>query len=395
MVISLLARRLAREEARATRSSARATLIALVVCAAVASAARESGSSERARVLQREIERLEGELGELGTRESGVLGELGQIEAEIRLRRAQVEQAEIALDETAAAIEQRTAKLEALAREQARRASYLSFRLREIYKDGPYQALRRVLGGADDPLAAQRYAAHLSSRDARVLAEHREAAAETEREREAFAAKQTELGRAREEAERLARALAARRDARERVLESIRDDRATRTGAIEELEGAAEALDRLADSLAATGEGAPKLDVRKFRGLLDWPAAGRVSEGFGTRQHPRFHTKVPHPGLDIDAPDGADIRSVFDGVVVFASWMRGYGLTAIVDHGQGLLSIYAHASVLLVEPGTPIARGESLGKVGDSGSLRGPFLYLELREQGSPVDPLHWLRPRG
>jgi len=346
------------------------------------------------RALQQEIERLEGELGELGARESGVLGELGRIEAEIRLRRAQVERAELALEQTASAIEERTERLATIEREQARRAGYLSFRLREIYKAGPYGALRRVLAGGDDPFAGQRYAAHLSARDGRVLAEHRAAAAETAREREALTARQAELGRAREEAAGLADALAARRAARERVLVSIRDDRATRTGAIEELEIAAEALDRLADSLAGSAAEAPRLDVRKFRGLLDWPAGGRVSAGFGTRQHPRFHTKVPHPGLDIDAADGADIRSVFDGVVVFASWMRGYGLTAIVDHGQGLLSIYAHASVLIVEPGTQDARGESLGKVGDSGSLRGPFLYLELREQGSPVDPLEWLRPR-
>ena len=365
----------------------------LFVCVA-ASASAPDGSSDRMRALQQEIERLEVELGEIGARESGVLGELGQIEAEIRLRRAQAERAELALDETVAAIEERTQRLAELEREQERRAGYLSFRLREIYKDGPYQALRRILAGGGDPLAARRYAAHLSARDARVLAEHREAAAQTREEREALTARQAELGRAREEAERVAGALAARRVARERLLDSIRDDRATRTGAIEELETAAGELDRLATALPGTGAAVMRLDVGKFRGLLDWPADGRVSAWFGTREHPRFRTKVPHPGLDIDAPDGSDIRSVFDGVVVFASWMRGYGLTAIVDHGQGLLSIYAHASVLLVEPGTQVVRGESLGKVGDSGSLRGPFLYLELREQGSPVDPLEWLRPR-
>jgi len=323
-----------------------------------------------------------------------VLGELERIEGEIRLRRAQAERAQLALAETNAAIEERTERLAALAREQAQRSRYLSFRLREIYKDGPYQALERALSGGEDYLSARRYAAQLSARDGTVLEAYREAVEQVGQERQALAARQEELGRAREEAERAARQLASRHAARERVLDSIRDDRTSRAGALEELEAAADALDRLATSLAGAGAEVPSLDVRKFRGLLDWPAEGSVSADFGTRLHPRFRTKVPHPGLDIDAREGADIRSVFDGVVVFASWMRGYGLTAIVDHGQGLLSVYAHASVLLVEPGASVLRGESLGKVGDSGSLRGPFLYLELREDGSPVDPLQWLRER-
>ena len=134
--------------------------------------------------------------------------------------------------------------------------------------------------------------------------------------------------------------------------------------------------------------------MHKFKGLLERPGRGRVIAGFGTVVHPRFHTEVPHPGWDIEAPFGSDISSVFDGQVVFADWMRGYGLTAIVDHGGGVLSIYAHASVLLVQSGETVSAGETLGKVGDTGSLRGPFLYFELRIDGRPVDPQSWLRGR-
>jgi septal ring factor EnvC (AmiA/AmiB activator) len=103
---------------------------------------------------------------------------------------------------------------------------------------------------------------------------------------------------------------------------------------------------------------------------------------------------VPHPGLDIDAEFGTIIRTIFDGQVVFASWMRGYGLTAIVDHGGGLLSVYAHASVLMIEPGEKLMRGQRIGAIGDTGSLRGPYLYFEIRENGTPTDPGGWLRPR-
>ncbi len=134
--------------------------------------------------------------------------------------------------------------------------------------------------------------------------------------------------------------------------------------------------------------------MTKFQGLLDWPADGELRSGFGSVIHPRFKTKVPHPGIDIRAASGNPIRSVFDGEVVFSGWIRGYGLTTIVDHGQGLHSVYAHAAVTWVEPGERVRRGQRLGIVGETGSFSGPSLYFELRLNGRAVDPEDWLRPR-
>ncbi|HKQ60142.1 MAG TPA: peptidoglycan DD-metalloendopeptidase family protein, partial [Candidatus Polarisedimenticolaceae bacterium] len=169
---------------------------------------------------------------------------------------------------------------------------------------------------------------------------------------------------------------------------------AKRQDAIGELSAAAAGLGRLVGTLPAAPS-APALDVHKFRGLLDWPAPGRVSAGFGPMVHPRFKTRLPHPGLDIDGAPGAAIRSVFDGRVVYSAWLRGYGLTAIVDHGGGVVSVYAHASALLVESGESVLRGQPLGAIGETGSLRGPYLYFELRVDGQPTDPAAWLRPHG
>jgi murein DD-endopeptidase MepM/ murein hydrolase activator NlpD len=153
------------------------------------------------------------------------------------------------------------------------------------------------------------------------------------------------------------------------------------------------AAEHVGQTIEGFGASAPMtLDVRRFKGLLDWPAAGEVSAGFGSAIHPQFGTKVPHPGLDIEAPANSEFRSVFDGTVVYAAWMRGYGLTAIVDHGQGVMTVYAHASALVVEPGDEVERGQMLGLVGQTGSLRGPYLYFEVRIDGDAVDPLDWLR---
>jgi len=88
------------------------------------------------------------------------------------------------------------------------------------------------------------------------------------------------------------------------------------------------------------------------------------------------------------------VRYALDGRVAYAAPLNGYGLTVVVDHGNGVVSIYAHAGVLLVSTGDAIVRGQELGRVGDSGSLRGAYLYFEMRETGKPVDPSTWLRRR-
>jgi septal ring factor EnvC (AmiA/AmiB activator) len=170
-------------------------------------------------------------------------------------------------------------------------------------------------------------------------------------------------------------------------------DREKHREAIDDLERASRDLGRLVDSI----EGASReqaLDARKFRGMMEWPAEGKVSGAFGDSVHPRFRTVVPHPGLDIDAAEGESFRSVFDGRVVFASWLHGYGLTVIVDHGNGVVSVYAHASILLASAGEQVVRGQVLGKVGDTGSLRGAYLYFEMRRDGKPTDPYEWLHRR-
>jgi len=349
----------------------------------------------RERAIQANIGRLEEELRALREREKGLLNDLERLRTELELRQAESESVVLQVEAVEEAIAERTTGLELLESEQAERRHYLAFRLREIYKQGPQQTLSRVVGGEelDSYLEGMRYAAFLSERDSRVLAAYRSDSERLATEREELERRHVELEGLGEDLARSRSAIADARRRRSRLLVEVREDARKRQGALSELEGAAIELGRLADSFLP-GADAPQMDVQKFRGLLDWPSEGEVTAEFGTVVHPRFKTEVPHPGIDLDAASGTDIQCVFDGRVVFASWMRGYGLTTIVDHGAGLLSIYAHASALLVEPGEQVVQGQRLGKVGETGSLRGPFLYFELREDGSPVDPVDWLRPR-
>lgn len=376
------------------RHSALPLSLAVLVACGVGRAVADD-ATERGRHLAQvrvEIERLRAELAGLESRERTTLGEIERLSSEIRLRAAELSESSLQIEALGAEVEERDGRLAALREAQERRGAYLAFRLRETYKRGPITDLRRIVGGEelDAYLPALRYAAYLGERDARILGEYRAASERFAGERAALESEREQLAASLIDGDRRQARLAESRASHARALEEIRADRAVRRLALAELESAADALSKLVAELPAS---APVLDVRKFRGLLDWPASGPVSAEFGDVVHPRFKTVVPHPGLDIDASADDTFRGVFDGTVLFAAWLHGYGLTVIVDHGDGVASVYAHASVLVVQPGDPVVRGQPLGRVGETGSLRGPYLYIEIRDHGAPVDPRTWMRP--
>jgi septal ring factor EnvC (AmiA/AmiB activator) len=343
--------------------------------------------------IRNETARLKQELETLKPQERGVLGEVERLGAELRLRSSEMESVELELDQLRVNMSSLSDKLAELDEFQEERKRYLAFRIRELYRNGPDEAIRRLLGGdeVEQFWNGLRYTSLLSTQDSRMLAEYRRTAAQISRDRQQLVDKEAELEDLRAAREQARSRLASSRRSHQRKLASLREDQGLRVTAIKELDSAAAALSTLVDSLGPQ-DPLPELEIKKFQGLLEWPADGRVSADFGSKVHPRFKTSVPHTGLDIDSPAGADIRAVFDGEVVFSAWIRGYGLTAIIDHGDGLLSISSHASVLIVEPGEWIRRGQLVGKVGDTGSLRGPYLYFELRLNGISVDPRDWLQ---
>lgn len=130
------------------------------------------------------------------------------------------------------------------------------------------------------------------------------------------------------------------------------------------------------------------------RGTLPWPADGKVVSFFGRQKHPTFNTYVQRKGIEIRTTEGSLIHAVMTGSVVYADWLKGYGLVIILDHANGFFSLYAHASKILAKSGEQVAEGQPIGETGDTGMIGENTLYFELREGAEPVDPLHWLAKR-
>jgi murein hydrolase activator len=147
---------------------------------------------------------------------------------------------------------------------------------------------------------------------------------------------------------------------------------------------------------APEAAGAGWVDPERLRGVLPWPAPGRIRVPFGDIVHPRFRTVTPHPGVDIETDPGAPVKAVLGGRVVFSRRFAGYGNTVLLDHGERYLSVYARAAVLRVTEGQEVIPGQTLGIAPESGADGGaPLIYFELRHEGRTMDPAGWLKRRG
>ncbi len=119
-----------------------------------------------------------------------------------------------------------------------------------------------------------------------------------------------------------------------------------------------------------------------------YPLVGtRVSSDYGWRKHPIRKAVRHHEGIDLAAPEGALIRAVQSGTVVFADPYAGYGNLIVLRHNGGMTSHYGHCRIIKVKPGQRVNAGEIIGTVGSTGNVTGPHLHFEIRFDGQSRDP--------
>ncbi len=122
-----------------------------------------------------------------------------------------------------------------------------------------------------------------------------------------------------------------------------------------------------------------------------WPASGPITDHFGWRIHPVYGTRRHHDGLDVGVPESTPLKAAAAGTVTMAGWYGGYGLVVRIDHGDGVVTQYAHMSQVDVAVGAQVAAGEHIGYSGNTGVSTGPHLHFMVIVNGTPVDPMGWL----
>ncbi len=129
-----------------------------------------------------------------------------------------------------------------------------------------------------------------------------------------------------------------------------------------------------------------KVAIKQWTGQFIWPVEGVITSKFGIRNERR------HDGIDIAAPEGTDIRAAADGKVLYSGDQQtGYGNLIIIRHANEMITVYAHNQKNLVAENDQVKRGQSIGKVGQTGRATGPHLHFEIRKRTKPRNPLFFL----
>ena len=261
-------------------------------------------------------------------------------------------------------------------------------RIRDIYKNGQVNYLDVLLGAKDfnDFVGRMDILKKILAYD-NALIQGTKADRETLRK----AKEQLEADRAKiVELRKLAAAkreqVAERRQERRGVLNAATYERETAERAYRELIETSRQIEQMIKRIQS-GE----KNIGGSTGTMTWPAEGEITSPFGWRVHPIFGTQRLHTGIDIGADYGDAIRAADGGVVIHADWMGGYGNAVIIDHGNGISTLYAHNSQLLVDEGQTVAKGQTVARCGSTGYSTGPHLHFEVRQNGSPVNPLNYL----
>ena len=312
---------------------------------------------------------------------------IGQLTRERRALRLQIEQQQQRLQQ----LEQEAARLSDTLERQR---DSLRQQIRAAWMEGDTPALKVLLNEADPSRIARTltYYEDLSRNTVERLEAFRRSLAALKQTQAEAQATRTHLAESEQDLARRQQQLSATRQSRERTLAALEADIRSRRNQRDELEADRKRLEALLEEvqraiadIPAPNESQP---FASLRNRLPWPVQGKVISGFGDRY---ADGKLRRTGLLIRTAEDAPVKAIHYGRVVFANWLRGFGLITIIDHGDGYMTLYGHSSSLFTSPGDWVEAGETIALAGRTGGTEEPVLYFEVRHNGKPDNPRRWL----
>jgi murein DD-endopeptidase MepM/ murein hydrolase activator NlpD len=364
---------------------------------AAAAAARRKAAAEQAKAndllketqsIEDRIDALEKELSALGTQIGTASERRARLDQEIELTRSDI-----------AAKQTKIAELQA---SYTSRVDALNARVDFSYRSGDWAWLEMLLGAQDlsDLIQRTEYVNMIINDDETAAAELdrtrvdlETVTAELDQAVVTLQAKRSEVAAQEQGLRTLQSARDSKRDAARAAAREKSSMLAATKKNVARLRALALAEEQESARIAKLLKGGASHGSGKYAGTFRWPAPGhtRITSPFGYRIHPILHVRKLHTGIDIGAPSGARIVAAGTGTVIFAGRNGGYGNFTMIDHGNGLVSCYAHQSKIVVHKGQHVTAGTKIGEVGSTGLSTGPHLHFEVRVNGTPKNPMSYL----
>lgn len=371
----------------------------LVVAVCVLWVGKPANSAQEA-PPEEQLEQLNAAIASIESWLNSASNNRSTLESELRSTTQQIESTNLNIAQNRTAIaaleEQRNtlnARRDVLEEEKSAQQALIQQALRASYISGQESYLKLLLNQEDPSLSARmlRYFGDFNQERMERIALFRETLNELASTSQQLESNAQELTTRQSELETQRLSLTDDSQHREELLNALKDDIAARSGELQQLSEDREHLESLIEQIQEAIASIPAPDqitpFAQAKGNLPWPVTGAPLNRFGAAYS---DGNLHRQGIVLSSEQGAAVRAVHPGRVVFADWLRGSGLLVVVDHGDGYLSLYAQNQSLAKGKGDWVNRGEALATAGANGGTGQAGLYFEIRHNGQALDPAQW-----
>ncbi|MEO0293771.1 MAG: peptidoglycan DD-metalloendopeptidase family protein [candidate division WOR-3 bacterium] len=347
---------------------------------------------ERLKILRQQLKEQKEKIAKLKGEETSILRKLQELDKEISLNTEIIN----TLKRKREIINEEKKNIELLINELHSRLKekreILSRRIREIYIHGPLHPVEVVLLSYSfgDALKRIKFLVLIADQDRRVLKEIERLEERLKTQKEIMERKVETLDEILYEVKEQEIALEKTKKEKNEYLTKVEGERKKAIAMSKEMEKAMEDLEKLIISLSTKEKTSGSVYFHKK--LLGLPVEGTIIGYFGRKKEEKYGTETINKGIDIEAPLGADVKAVAPGKVVYNDHFLGYGKMILIDHGENFITLYSHLSSTNVEVGEEVEKGNVIGKVGETGSVKKPMLHFEVRKGGKAVNPLDYIK---
>lgn len=341
------------------------------------------------RNVEKQIKNTQKQIKNIENQTKDVSKQIQDLDRKVDKATTDLEKVEKELDQIEKNIEKTTLELEEAEENLEERKDTFNQRIRVMYMNGDTGYLELLLSSSDikDFLSRKDVVKSIAEHDKKLIKFMKE-------QRDLIDEKKTELEAQRASVE----VTKSKIEARKKELDRVSREKQELMGRLkEDVKSLEKEYDKLNDYAKEIESKIIKLQRNTgpySGGKMAWPVPGynKISSYYGYRIHPIFKTKKLHTGIDIPAPTGTAITAAAAGTVIYSDWLGGYGKVVMIDHGGGIVTLYAHNSSLVASTGQVVSRGDTVSKAGSTGVSTGPHLHFEVRKNGAYVDPITWLR---
>ena len=289
-----------------------------------------------------------------------------------------------------AKINDNQAKLAKKKAEVEQRKKVYSQRLRQIYINGQVNYLDVLLGAKDfGDFSSRMYLLQkIISSDIAMLQQLQKDEAEIKSRQEQLDAEMKEIKSTKAELEAKRARANKLKEQRSYMLDKAQEEEQQSQSEYERLLAISENITAMLRNMESSGGGSSSSGGT---GRFMWPCRGEITAYFGWRTHPIFGTTKYHSGMDIAVDYGTPIMAADSGTVIYSGWLGGYGYAVMIDHGSGLVTLYAHNQSLNVYEGQYVTKGTCIAYAGSTGYSTGPHCHFEVRLHGEVTEPLNYL----